>query len=320
MSFPEFPREELELLPLSERVHDMTLADVLPLDWEPPPYENPDLVALAERIAAARRAGRPVVMLMGAHVIKRGLSRFVIDLLERGILTHVGENGAIAIHDYELALIGATTESVARYLPEGRFGLWRETGGINEAVVRGAAEGLGFGAAVGKAIEEGGFPHREISILAAGYRLGVPVTIHIGIGQDIIHMHPNFDPCAAAIASYRDFLTLARTFLELEGGVFLNYGTAVMGPEVFQKALSMARNIAHKRGRRIDHITTAVFDLLELGPDIHREAPRDDPRYYFRPYKTILVRAVKKGGESFYIRGEYRVTLPHLRRLVLERL
>ena len=320
MSFPEFPREELELLPLSERVHDMTLADVLPLDWEPPPYENPDLVALAERIAAAHRAGRPVVMLMGAHVIKRGLSRFVIDLLERGVLTHVGGNGACAIHDYELALIGATTESVARYLPEGRFGLWRETGGINEAVNRGAEEGLGFGAAVGRAIEEGRFPHREVSILAAGYRLGVPVTIHIGIGQDIIHMHPNFDPCAAAIASYRDFLTLARTFLELEGGVFLNYGTAVMGPEVFQKALSMARNIAHKRGRRIDHITTAVFDLLELGPDIHREAPRDDPRYYFRPYKTILVRAVKKGGESFYIRGDHRVTLPHLRRLVLERL
>ncbi|MGY4706571.1 hypothetical protein ACVNPS_02295 [Candidatus Bipolaricaulota sp. J31] len=320
MDYPEFPRERLELLPLTERKHDMTLEDVLPLDWEPPPYENPDLVRVAERIAAARRAGRPVVMLMGAHVIKRGLSRFVIDLMERGILTHVGGNGACAIHDYELALIGATTESVARYLPEGRFGLWRETGGINEAVNAGAREGLGFGAAVGRTIEEWGFPHREVSILAAGYRLGIPATIHIGIGQDIIHMHPNFDPCAAATASYRDFLTLARTFLELEGGVFLNYGTAVMGPEVFQKALSMARNLAHREGRRIDRITTAVFDLVDLGPDVHREAPRDDPRYYFRPYKTILVRAVRDGGESFYIRGDHRVTLPNLRRLVLERL
>jgi hypothetical protein len=320
MVYPEFPRERLELLPLVERTHDMTLADVLPLDWRPPPYDNPGLMVLAERIAAARRAGRPVVMLMGAHVIKRGLSRFVIDLMERGILTHVGGNGACAIHDYELALIGATTESVAKYLPEGKFGLWRETGGINDAVNAGVKEEMGFGAAVGRAIEEGKFPHREVSILAAGYRLGVSVTIHIGIGQDIIHMYPNFDPCAAAAASYRDFLALARTFLDLDGGVFLNYGTAVMGPEVFQKALSMARNLAHQEGRRIDRIATAVFDLQELGPDVHREAPRDDPRYYFRPYKTVLVRAVRDGGESFYIRGDHRVTLPHLWRLVLERL
>lgn len=320
MPYPLFVRERLQLLPLSERKHGMTLKDVLPLDWRPPSYENPNLVSVAERIVAARRRGRPVIMLMGAHVIKQGLSRFVIDLMNRKIITHVGGNGACAIHDYELALIGATTESVADYLPQGRFGLWKETGGINEAVNAGAKEGLGFGEAVGKAIEEGRFPYREVSILAAGYWLKIPVTIHIGIGQDIIHMHPNFDPCSAALASYRDFLILARALLQLEGGVFLNYGTAVMGPEVFQKALSMARNLAHQEGRRIVNFTTAVFDIQDLGTNVHSEPPRSDPRYYFRPYKTILVRAVKEGGESFYIQGDHRVTLPNLWRLILDRL
>jgi len=320
MPYPLFERERLKLLSLNEREHGMTVKDILPLDWKPPSYENPDLVRLAEKIAVARRNGCPVIMLMGAHVIKQGLSRFVIDLMERRVFTHVGGNGACAIHDYELALIGATTESVAKYLPQGQFGLWKETSGLNDAVNIGVKEGLGFGEAVGKVIEETRFPYRDISILAAGYRLKVPVTIHIGIGQDIVHMYPNFDPCSAALASYRDFLILAQTLLQLEGGVFLNYGTAVMGPEVFQKALSMARNVAHQQGCQIVHFTTAVFDLQDLGANIHAEAPRTDPRYYFRPYKTILVRAVKEGGESFYIQGDHKLTLPTLHRLILERI
>jgi len=217
-------------------------------------------------------------------------------------------------------LTGATTESVARYIREGQFGLWQETGRINDAVREGVRRGLGFGEAVGRMIEEGRFPHREVSILAAGYRLRVPVTVHIGIGQDIIHEHPNCDGAALGEASYRDFLVFARSVSQLEGGVFLNYGTAVMGPEVFQKALSMARNVAHQAGQRIERFTTAVFDLLDLGPDWHSEPPKTDPRYYFRPYKTILVRTVQGGGESYYIRGDHRVTLPNLYRLVIEQI
>jgi len=298
----------------------MSLEDVLPLDAEVPPFPDPNLEKVAERIAAARRRGRPVILLMGAHVVKQGLSRFVINLMKRGILTHVGGNGACAIHDFELALTGATTESVARYIREGQFGLWQETGRINDAVREGVRRGLGFGEAVGRMIEEGRFPHREVSILAAGYRLRVPVTVHIGIGQDIIHEHPNCDGAALGEASYRDFLVFARSVSQLEGGVFLNYGTAVMGPEVFQKALSMARNVAHQAGQRIERFTTAVFDLLDLGPDWHSEPPKTDPRYYFRPYKTILVRTVQGGGESYYIRGDHRVTLPNLYRLVTERI
>ncbi len=318
MPYPVFDRSQLKLKPLAERVHDMDLSTILHLTDDTPPFDHPDLPTLARRIVDAHRRGGQVILMMGAHVIKTGLSRFVIDLLERGIITHIGMNGAGPIHDFELALIGASTESVARYIREGQFGLWQETGHINEAIRAGAQEGLGLGEAIGRMIEQEQFPHRDISILAAGYRLGVPVTVHVGIGYDIIHEHPNCDPAALGQTSYRDFLTLAHTVSRLEGGVLLNFGTAVMGPEVYLKALAMARNVAHQRGERINRFTTAVFDLLDLGDaDPHREAPKDDPRYYYRPYKTILVRTVQDGGESFYFRGDHRATLPALHRLVV---
>lgn len=316
MSYPLFDRAQLKLKPLSEREHDMTLAEVLNLD-DVPPFDDPGLEQVAERVARARRAGSQVILMMGAHVIKRGLSRFVIVLMERGIITHVAMNGAGPIHDFELALIGATTESVARYIREGQFGLWEETGRINEAMRQGARDGLGLGEATGRMIEEERFPHRQVSILAAGYRLRVPVTVHVGIGYDIIHQHPSCDGAALGTTSYHDFLILAHSVSRLQSGVLLNLGTAVMGPEVYLKALSMARNVAHQEGRRINEFTTAVFDLLDLGPDYRREAPGSDPHYYFRPYKTILVRTVQDGSESFYIRGDHRATLPNLYRRVL---
>lgn len=314
MPYPVFDRSRLILKPLAERVHDMTLADVLPLDTASPPFDNPDLVAVSDRVVEAHRNRRPVILMMGAHVIKVGLSRFVIDLMERGVITHVAMNGAGPIHDFELALIGATTESVARYIQEGQFGLWRETGRINQAIQEAARDGIGLGEGVGRMIEGEAFPHREASILAAGYRLSIPVTAHVGIGYDIIHEHPNCDGAALGSASYHDFLLFAHTVSHLEGGVLLNFGTAVMGPEVYLKALAMARNVAHQEGRDIRHFATAVFDLLDLGPDVDREAPKTDPRYYFRPYKTILVRTVADGGESFYIQGDHRLTFIHLYR------
>ena len=320
MPYPLFDRSKLKLRPLSERVHDMALVEVLNLDDDVLPFDDPGLDQVAERVAQAHRAGAQVILMMGAHVIKRGLSRFVIDLMERGIVTHVGMNGAGPIHDFELALIGATTESVARYIQEGQFGLWEETGRINEAIRQGAREGLGLGEAVGRVIEEERFPHCDASILAAGYRLRAPVTAHVGIGYDIIHEHPNCDGAALGEASYRDFLALAYDVSKLQGGVLLNFGTAVMGPEVFLKALAMARNVAHQEGRQINRFTTAVFDLVELGPDHHREASRSDARYYFRPYKTLLVRTIQDGGESFYVHGDHRATLPNLYRQVLEKL
>ena len=347
MPYPQFDRSRLKPKPLAERVHDMTLADVLPVDAPGEPFEHPALPTIAQRILQARRNGAAVIVLMGAHVIKSGLSRFIIDLMARGIVTHVGMNGAGPIHDFELALIGATTESVARYIQEGQFGLWNETGWINDIVAEGVREGLGYGEALGRAIQQGAggrgqddhrsgvrttigressntpyairnrhFPHADISILAAGYRLRVPVTVHIGLGYDIIHEHPNCSGAALGEASYRDFLIFTEAVTRLQGGVFLNFGTAVMGPEVYLKALSMARNVAFQEGRQINKFTTAVFDLLELGDDLGHEAPKTDARYYYRPYKTILVRTVADGGESFYVRGGHRATIPALHRLL----
>lgn len=317
MPYPSFDRGKLNLKPLAERAHDMTLADVLPLDAPTPPLPDPNLDRVAERVVQARRAGAPVVWIMGAHVIKRGLSRFVIALIEQGIITHVAMNGAGPIHDFELALIGATTESVARYIAEGQFGLWQETGRIHEALRVGVRDGLGFGEAVGRMMEEEQFPHRGVSILAAAYRLRIPATVHVGIGYDIIHEHPACDGAVLGEASYRDFLILAEALRHLEGGVLLNVGTAVMGPEVFLKALSMARNVAHQEGKRIARFATAVFDLLDLGSDPHREPPKTDPRYYYRPLKTVLVRTVQEGGESFYIRGDHQATVVNLYHRVL---
>ncbi|MFQ5856133.1 MAG: hypothetical protein ACE5LU_10860 [Anaerolineae bacterium] len=318
MPYPVFDRRRLKLNPLAERRHDMTLTDVLSLDDEIPSFDHPNLSEVAARVAWARQTDAQVILMMGAHVIKRGLSRFVIDLMEQGVITHVAMNGAGPIHDFELALIGATTESVARYIREGQFGLWEETGRINDAIVAGARDGLGMGEAVGRMIEDEEFPHRDVSILVAGCRLQVPVTVHVGIGYDIIHEHPNCDGAALGETSYRDFLILAHSVSHLQGGVLLNFGTAVMGPEVYLKALAMARNVAHQTGQQIDRFTTAVFDLLDLGADYHHEAPKSEPAYYYRPYKTILVRTVQDGGESFYIRGDHRETLANLYREIVK--
>jgi hypothetical protein len=314
-----FDRSKLRVQPLSQRAHDMTLTDILPLDAEVARFEHPDLPTLADRIAQARRDRREVVVLMGAHVIKQGLSQFIVDLVRRGVITCIGMNGACAIHDYELARIGATTESVARYIRTGEFGLWTETGGINDIVNRSGAE-KGFGTAVGEEIANQRFPHAHLSILAAAHESGVPATVHVGIGYDIIHELPNFDGAATGAASYRDFLLFAERIRHLERGVFLCLGSAVMGPEVYLKALSMSRNVERQAGRDIRHITTAVFDLADLGDDIHHEAPKTEARYYFRPFKTILVRTVADGGESFYIRGDHRVTIPALQRAVAARM
>jgi hypothetical protein len=260
--------------------------------------------------------------MMGAHVIKRGLSRYVIDLIRRGWVTALAGNGACAIHDYELARIGATTESVARYIRDGQFGLWDETGQLNDVVNAGAAEGQGFGEAVGRAIAEDGrqFPHKDVSIFAAACERGIPATVHVGIGYDIIHEHPNFDAAAAGAASYRDFLILAKVLEDLEGGVVLCYGSAVMGPEVYLKALAMARNAAAQQGRQIRRFTSAVFDLMALGGDLSTEAAKDTPEYYYRPFKTVLVRTVADGGQSHYVRGDHRATMTTLHRLLVERL
>ena len=314
-------RNHLTILPLSERRHKMTVADVYALDAETPPDENPRLSVVADRIAQAYREGRQVIWMMGAHVMRRGNSRFIIDLMERGILTHLATNGACAIHDFELAHIGATLEDVEDYIWDGKFGNWEETGRyLNEAIVRGYQDKIGFGEAIGRFIQEGemdiAFPHRDVSMFAAAYRLGVPFTVHKGIGFDIIDQHPAADYAAMGWTTGEDFLRFAQSVSQLEGGVFLNLGSAVMGPEVYLKSLSMARNLASQRGEEIRHFTTANFDLIDF-PDFGDEGSPTDAHYYHRPKKTILIRTVKDGGEGYHISGDFSVTVPQLYRLLI---
>ena len=316
----EFDRSRLSVRPLAERRNLVDLGFVLNLGQMPEPFDHPELPAVADAIAAAHRSGATVALMMGAHVIKQGLSRYVCDLIRRGWVSVVACNGACAIHDYELALIGATSESVAENIRDGRFGLWRETGELNDVVAAGRTDGLGFGEAVGRHVAGGNLPHKDLSIFAAAWEAKVPITVHVGIGYDILHEHPNFDGAAVGAASYRDFLLFSRQIENLEGGVVLCYGSAVMGPEVYLKALAMARNVALQEGRRIRRITSAVFDLIDLSGDLTAEAPTDAPEYYYRPYKTMLVRTVRDGGAGHYIRGDHRATLPALHRLLSKRL
>jgi hypothetical protein len=307
-----FNRSRLIVRPLEERVSDLQLNHWIGLDDPTPPYTDARLRDLARRLERAQEVGASRILMMGAHLLRAGVNRHIIDLVEKGIISHIAMNGAGVIHDYELARIGATTESVARYIRGGEFGLWRETGELNEVIRAGAAEGLGLGEAVGCHIEASDYANKDLSIAAAAWRLGVPVTVHVGIGYDIIHEHPNCDGAAIGATSYRDFLIFADSVERLEGGVFLSFGSAIMGPEVYLKALAMARNIARQRGGEIRHFTTAVFDLVPIQGDVHAELPKSDPGYYFRPHKTILVRTVADGGESFYFCGDHRATFPAL--------
>jgi hypothetical protein len=321
--YPIFDRSRLLVKPLAERVNDLDASRWLELDEIAAPYAHPGLAEVAARLMAARARGAARILMMGAHVLRAGVNRQIIDLVERGFIDHIAMNGAGVIHDYELARIGATTESVARYIRTGEFGLWRETGELNDWVREAAASSLGLGENAGRRIAESDYPHHDLSVLAAAWRRSVPVTVHVGIGYDILHEHPNCDGAAFGAASYRDFLIFARTIERLEGGVLLSFGSAIMAPEVYLKALAMARNVAHQEGRAIRDFTTAVFDLVPIHGDIgaiKQELPKTDPGYYFRPHKTLLVRTVADGGASYYFCGDHRATFPALRRAILEQL
>ncbi|MGM0494915.1 MAG: hypothetical protein ACQER1_18425, partial [Armatimonadota bacterium] len=221
MPHEQFDRSRLKLKSLSEREHDLNVGVVMALEDAPDAVENADLATLADRIIAARERNSAVIWTIGAHVIRSGVQRFLIDLMERGIITHLAGNGAVAIHDFEFALIGATCESVAKYISEGQFGLWEETGRLNTIARAAADNDLGFGETIGHEIETGMFPHSDVSVLAAAYRLDIPATIHVSIGYDIVHEHPGCDGAAIGAASYTDFLIFARSVEALEGGAYL---------------------------------------------------------------------------------------------------
>jgi len=307
----------IKTYPIAQRKNLVTLKDLISPETPPPPLDSSDLRELAERIVDARRRGRPVIWMMGAHVIKCGLSPIIIDLMRRGVITHVASNGAVTIHDFEIALIGETSEDVATSIEDGAFGMAEETGLLmNVAVQRGVHDGLAYGESLGRMIvEDDRFKFREYSVLYHAYSLGLPFTVHVALGTDIIHQHPRCDFAVLGKASQRDFKTYTAAVSQLEGGVFLNFGSAVMGPEVFLKALSIARNL----GFKVEKFTTANFDLKPID-DYKRSRSPNEPDYYYRPLKNIVIRPPSMGGKGFHITGDHVVTIPNLRHLVVEEL
>jgi hypothetical protein len=261
------------------------------------------LRAVATSIVTAHRKGKPVIVGIGAHVMKVGLNPIVVDLMKQGIVSAVAMNGAGIIHDFELALMGRTSEEVDAEIDEGRFGMAEETGRmINEAIVRGAKDREGLGEAVGHYINryQGQFPNRDTSILAIGARLGIPITVHVALGTDIIHMHPSADGAAIGATSLLDFRRLAAVVAGMEGGVYLNLGSAVILPEVFLKTVSLGRNLGHA----LSDITTVNMDFLS----------------HYRPLTNVVRRPTQKGGKGYQLIGHHEIMLPLLAAAIYEEL
>ena len=255
-----------------------------------------DFRRVVSAIVSAHHAQRAVVFMLGGHVVKTGLTPLLIDLMERHVITHIATNGSAAIHDYEMARFGATSEDVAAGLRDGTFGMAEETGrGMNEAITAGHAHGYGMGEAIGRALEqEHALAHPELSVLLAGRRLGVPVTVHAAIGAEIIHQHPAADGAAIGDTSHRDFRRLSASLDGLDGGgVVVNTGSAVIMPEVFLKALTIARNL---HGGRPTGFVTCDLDMQR----------------HYRPRVNVVERPTQNGGTGYEITGHHEIMLPLL--------
>jgi deoxyhypusine synthase len=308
---PKLDRSKLRRTPARRRPSKLKLADAARphrpgasfaafLESLPATLGAADLRAAIEATARAHAARRTLLWGFGAHVVKVGLAPLLVDLLERGLASGLLVNGAVCVHDLELAMMGRTSEDVASALDDGSFGMARETAqALNAAIRRGADQGLGMGEAVGRAILHSRFPHRRGSILARAAELGIPVTVHVAIGADIHHMHPEADGAALGATSYRDFETLASLVATLEHGVFFNVGSAVILPEVFLKALAVARNLGH----RVRRFTTVDLDFIR----------------HYRPMVNVVERPTRLGGRGLSLVGQHEVLLPLLLAGVIER-
>jgi hypothetical protein len=259
-----------------------------------------------EAVVAARQAGRPVVFAFGAHVIKAGCSAVVIDLIERGVITALASNGAGPIHDLELAETGTTSEEVAETIRDGSFGMVHETCERMNAAARRGADGRGLGRAVGELLNDGDAPYKALSVFAAAARAGIPATVHVAVGTDTVHVHPELDGAALGAATLADFRTICAVVAQLgaaetggPGGVWLNVGSAVVLPEVFLKAVSVARNLGHD----LDAVHTVNFDMLR----------------HYRPTQNVITRPVSPGHGHVVI-GHHELLLPLFRQAVIEAL
>jgi deoxyhypusine synthase len=313
MKFPPIDPAHAATYPLSARKNKVA-AGALGTPWQlggslrdflaflPHTLGAADLREVVRRIVAAVRTQRPVVLGMGAHPLKVGLAPLIIDLIERGVIAAVAMNGAGIIHDFELAYQGATSEDVAESLADGSFGMARETGEfLNSAIRSGTSQsGVGIGRAVGEQIRAAALPYAHLSILATCARLDVPACVHVAVGTDIIHMHSQADGAAIGEGSLRDFHLLTAVVAQLEGGVFLNLGSAVIIPEVFLKTLSLARNLGHA----VNIFTTVDIDFVR----------------HYRPAVNVVTRPTSKGGRGFHLTGHHEIVFPLLCAAVLEEL
>ncbi len=261
-----------------------------------------ELDALVEAIITARKRKKAVIFMAGAHVIKCGLNPVLIELLKKKIITCICLNGAGIIHDFEIALAGKTSEDVAENLKKGRFGMGKETADfLNRAAAEGVAMGLGLGHAVAAKIATGKLPYKKLSLIFNAYKNKIPVCVFVAVGTDIIHQHPSFDAALTAEGSLRDFHLLVENVCRLNnGGVILNFGSAVILPEVFLKALNLARNL----GNQVKGFTTANFDML----------------YHYRPSQNVVVRPVMSGGKGYYLIGHHEIMLPLLAQAIMEKI
>ncbi len=260
-----------------------------------------NLLKVADAIVAARKQGRPVVAAIGGHVIKCGLQPVLKKLISEGFITAVAMNGSATIHDYEIALQGATSEDVGAVLQAGDFGFAEETGaGINRALKKHMESDLGYGAALGSEIVAAPMPYADYSLLATCQQYKIPTTVHVAVGTDIIHQHPEADGGVLGEMSYRDFRLLASIVADLgDGGVWLNIGSSVIMPEVFLKALSVAQNL----GYHVDNFTTANFDMIQ----------------HYRPTQNVVRRPTQGGGSGYSIIGHHEINIPLLAAALLDR-
>ena len=270
------------------------------LDSLPSILKADDLKAVARAVVAAGRLDKPVVIMFGGHVIKTGCAPVLAGLLKQGFITHLASNGSAAIHDTELARFGHTSEEVATQLEDGSFGMAADTALlVNDAARRAASGDEGFGEAVGAMLREENAPHVHRALVAAAHRLNIPYTLHVAMGTDIVHQHPTASGSAIGEASLRDFRIFAQTVSQLGGGgVVINLGSAVIMPEVFLKALAIARNL----GYPVKDFVTANFDMIQ----------------HYRPRVNVVQRPVLSGGKGYEITGHHEIMIPLLAAAIFE--
>jgi len=292
---------KIKTISIKQRKNKVKLSDLIKPENSKVLFNSKDFDGLVERVIKAYKNNKQIILMMGAHVIKVGMSLLIIDLMKKGIIKHIAMNGAGPIHDFELALIGETSEYVEKTIEDGTFGMAEETGSmLNEAINEGAKNNYGMGYAIAKKINDLNLPNREYSILYNAYKLGIPVTVHTAIGTDVIYQHPSCDGAAIGKASYQDFKVFAESVSKLEGGVVLNVGCAVILPEVFLKALTISRNLGYK----VQNITTANFDMID----------------HYRPRENVVKRPTSLGGKGFIIIERHEKTIPTLHRKILNEL